>query len=88
MKIELKNFKPCSEHCPAVTGTAYGSVEFCPMESEENYKKHREDDNTECCANFQCCIDRWQESGLLSVMHNLVEGVPSFGVTEDGDVIK
>ena len=30
-------------------------------------------DATDCCANFQCCIDKWQDSGLLHVAADLVK---------------
>ena len=86
--IDLEEYAPCSEHCPAVTGKPYGSVKYCPMQSEENWKQHREKEDTDCCANFQCCVDLFEKAGLVSIMDNLVEGVPLFGVTKDGKVLK
>jgi len=34
-----RDFIPCSDHCPAVTGEPYGSVQYCPK--QENERHHR-----------------------------------------------
>lgn len=92
-------FTPCSQHCPAITGKAYGSVQFCPMQEPTRHREgsryaqewrrvkgttkwegrndteaewvegdpnepqplHR--DYTDCCANWQCCLDEADEQG-------------------------
>lgn len=77
----INGWTPCHDECPAVTGKPYGTVQFCPAESQANFKRHREvDKESECCANFQCCADKFEAAGLSFVMHKLVEGHPTIEV--------
>jgi hypothetical protein len=34
----MSDFRPCSEHCPAVTGKPYGDVAYCPKVENERHK--------------------------------------------------
>ena len=61
---------PCHDGCPAVTGHNYGSVQFCPMQEWERHRVHETD--SECCANFQCCTDLWERSGLTGLKDALI----------------
>lgn len=160
--VTPRTFTPCSPDCPSLTGKPVNSVQYCPMESPEALRRHREmpaigaesprklrhppapgkrpwqgapikgpggkdvwvirdwrdgmdkpvrvvpapplDDGTEmvrfehdvplhpdytdCCANFQCCSDKWEKAGMASVRDALISGAPTIAVakTDDGFV--
>ena len=61
---------PCDPRCPAVTGEPYGSVTVCPMNTPEDFDKHRAE-LSDCCIDFRCCMDIWQEAGLVGTADQL-----------------
>ena len=73
-----RTIQACHSCCPAVTGQPSGTVKICPM---VEWERHRADESIQCCANFQCCLDIWEASGLMDTMHMLVAGIPLVEVT-------
>lgn len=84
------DFTPCAEKCPALTGSPFGSVRYCPMAEHARHRGdgascHGHADYTDCCANFQCCEDIFEAAGLGSVAEALSAGGPPTTVAKVDD---